>query len=282
MLVVIAGLTLLGWIMATVLVRAKGMSHRVVCSSNLKQIGDAMTLFAVSNRGRYPPLLADPTDDTSETWYRVLYRQLSHSKAATADTSMAGTLGLFRCPSDMMPLAQPPDPRPADWVPVTNNTISYGLNYDVRRHADPKLYKSGVALDRYDAGDVDTYGGSGHAVGYDLRAADKRCDTYQAAEIKNRSRFVLVADSAGVADASGNRVPLDQTPTDRYGITSQVIRWQAADTKQHVAARHSGKANALFADNHVELMTAGDDEELDLSGDNAAALPYWTLPADSQ
>ena len=253
MLVTISVIAVLMGVMMAVLARVRGMSRRVACCSNLKQIGEGIDLFLLDHRGRYPRL-DDP--GAGDAWYEAVHKQLTGKKTAAAELGETGVRGLFHCPSDMLP----------DTVHrFTDDGVSYGLNYDVRRHPNSTAWKGGVRLDIYSADDADTYGGA-----HPLTAADKQADVYNASEIGLRSEFILVADSAGDRTAA--------TPANRYGIVSQVIH--PTDTKQQVAGRHNGKGNVLFADNHVELMPAEDGAALDISGTDSAVLHYWTLPAD--
>jgi prepilin-type N-terminal cleavage/methylation domain-containing protein/prepilin-type processing-associated H-X9-DG protein len=68
LLVVIAIIALLIAILLPVLSAVKEKAHRVKCSSNLRQIGIAMRMYAADNKGHYPRTCLDNDDGRGQPW----------------------------------------------------------------------------------------------------------------------------------------------------------------------------------------------------------------------
>ncbi|EIP97545.1 prepilin-type N-terminal cleavage/methylation domain-containing protein [Opitutaceae bacterium TAV1] len=94
LLTAIAIIGILAAIMIPTVDKVRGVARRVVCTSNLRQIGTAFEINAVENNNRYPPPLA-PDADGSGAWHDVLCSQL-YGKTFAQFAAGQGTI--FKCP----------------------------------------------------------------------------------------------------------------------------------------------------------------------------------------
>ena len=83
LLVVIGIIALLISILLPSLNRARETANRVKCSSNLRQCGQAMILYANDNKGSYPRTISG-TGRSEGSWYRLMrHRRSSWLRART-------------------------------------------------------------------------------------------------------------------------------------------------------------------------------------------------------
>ena len=131
LLVVIAIIAILAALLLPALKKAKDMSKRAVCASNLHQIGVAMIGYMQDNNGWIPPYVNTYGAATWDNYYwythLMLYMGQSPLQAPGTDPHWIGITWL-RCPSDSV--VQPSNATYAinfaDWPPGSQSVSSVG------------------------------------------------------------------------------------------------------------------------------------------------------------
>jgi prepilin-type N-terminal cleavage/methylation domain-containing protein len=130
LLVVIGIIALLISILLPALRRAIVQSRDLNCAANLRQIGIALTAYAVDNHGYLPPALVSLSATEVVPWQLSIWKYLAHLPAsvpyiANSDNYkfLQGTV--FTCPRAMM------DPEPAFQQPNTYLAMGYDMNIDL-------------------------------------------------------------------------------------------------------------------------------------------------------
>ncbi|MBT9147278.1 MAG: Type II secretion system protein G [Syntrophomonadaceae bacterium] len=116
LLVVVAIIAILAAILLPALSRVRGMAKQAVCKSNLRQVGLAFHMYAISNHGFLPKL------DFSKTWFEAINPYLPMSPCP-GETYIARTR-IKQCPSA---------PRLGADPATTVFNYSYKLNNRLRR-----------------------------------------------------------------------------------------------------------------------------------------------------
>jgi len=223
LLITMAIIGVLAAMLAPALAGALREAERVVCASNLRQVGLAFRAYLKDHDGWCFPLYDPPApDDTGRTWYfgwepngspargegnRILDRSQAKLAPYLGDTE-----GLA-CPA--VPLAGPYKPK------FQGRPWTYGINRYLASHPSPAK------------GDVN---GNGNA-------------HFSRFVGRDASRTVVFADAAQVVThlppASPSRPMVECFP-------------YVEPERPQVQFRHAGKANVLFADWHVEACEPAD------------------------
>ena len=137
LLVVIAIINILAGMLLPSLTRAKEQARRAACLNNLRNIGQALTMYAGENDGFLPPEDGSPTEDHD---LDLLF------------PSYLDNPSVFWCPSDPVkaPPFDPSRPIPDD---ISNASYAYlariqtpGGQIRPRRDSDPELVRIGSEL----------------------------------------------------------------------------------------------------------------------------------------
>lgn len=283
MLLVIGLIGMLASILMVALMTARRASIRLECQSKLNQLGQIVQQLTLDGAGTYPMLEQTPVNGTypgltppisypqanATTWWERVYQQTQGASAV--NEQLPPTMQMFHC--RMAPALDNAGADAAGRIASLSGTISYGLNFDMKR-VDGKPYK-------WDAGTNDflvsaTEGVFGPRAG---QAADKNPDQFNVSQIAQPGEFILLAESnAGDIDVDGDGTK-DKTG---YRIAAKKVSDAGASNFLHpapIVARHSGQANILFADQHVELRKVEGPGSTD-PGDANLDTRLWTLPAD--
>ncbi len=273
-LVVMGVITILVGLLSVITVKSIATGRQVTCANNLRQIGELFIAHMNESNGYFPPLY---DGDVGEPWYRSLMDDSWPDNRTFTEEQLSEVrkrFELFRCPEDEhfirdanwdtndVPAGDGAESlafviagditNPLSLSPRANDSISYGLNYDVRDddgvvwHAD-----SAVAATDPDYVYIGTRGTGG---GFEP-------DRYTMGQIAMKSRFIIAGDS------------------DEDGVRDYAIAFNTDN--ERLGGRHDGKANVLFADGSVDLEPAGfrSTVEHDVNTWNYKR-GLWTLPRE--
>ena len=278
MLIVLALIGILTGLVGAVFVKLRHKSIQIECSENLHSINTAINAVMLANSGVYPPYLADSEGNLRESgwvaaddlpWWARVFRECQGAEGVDL-TDLPGQLPssmkMFHC--RMAPALQ--NPKPADGnLEGVHNSVSYGLNFDVK-DADGSPYEC--------SNDAYPFFSSSPA------GDDKKPDTLRYGEIKVPGEFILVSE-AYTEKSRGGRIACTETHPDADAD-------HAGKAEFPIVARHGGKANVLYADGHVGVMDADTPAVLaqKVDGDHPYTphwrrninrnTPHWTLPDD--
>ena len=101
LLVVIGIIAVLIAILLPALTRAKESANKTVCTSNMRQLGVALMMYANDNKGMLPwPGSSDPW---SESWAMALLNKKYIPQGSEAALAGNGGSPILNCPSDVVP-----------------------------------------------------------------------------------------------------------------------------------------------------------------------------------
>ena len=257
MLVVLALIGMLTSMVSVAIIHVRRLSIQVECQEHLRQIGTTLNQIMLGNSGAYPELV----DDDGFPWWANVYMQWEGASSLDTDSNPENGLQL---PSQLPALMQAFHCRmagaldPAD-LSSLDSSISYGLNFDVK-DSDNHAYHATDHADPYSTRFPDS-----------LTEEDKYADRYYYTEIESPAEFVLISEA-------------DTDDRDHSNWTGGRIASEAAESGEandlhpaRIVGRHSGRANILFADMHVEVREVeGEHAGNDVNYDTA----LWTLPDD--
>lgn len=263
-LVVLGIIGVLASILSIAVIQARRLSVRTQCQNNLRQIGSALQQIALDRSGAYPKL----KDDKEIPWWAYVFGELSGKLSRLDRDPSADDLQLPGQLPNMMDILHCPTGGALDGSSPGNldRSISYGLNFDVR-DSDDKPYNFRDNANPYSSRFPDT-----------LTVDDKKADKIHQADIKKHSAFILVSEA-------------DTQATDAVDYWTGAVHWtggrisMAAITRDGsdeppgnapIVGRHSGYANVLFADLHVEALLALEGEGSPTNVNEDTGL--WTLP----
>ncbi len=216
LLVVIGIIALLISILLPSLSRARESANRVVCASNLRQIGLATIMYADAHKGSLPPAI-DTAVSTTYRWARLIqpYFAPGTEYGTTAGADDAARTRYFRCPSDPIDFALSSSTQ----QPLTDSArCSYAWTRQVGEDTDV---------------DVESAPNTSNGT--------RNIRTYRIVRIKDASSTLLAADNWNIY----NNVRYESRT---LGINGAELRPRAGKEWHE-----NGGANMLFVDGHVEM-----------------------------
>lgn len=104
LMVVISIILILMSMLLPALKRAKDVSRRITCASNMRQFGTAFGIYAIDHNGYFPPFF--PGDD-GETWYEWVLKQSEFKKTMRSNlmkrykvtSQQEKSIGILQCPA---------------------------------------------------------------------------------------------------------------------------------------------------------------------------------------
>jgi len=220
MLTVVFIVTLLAALLIAGAITAQRRARQAKCIENLSVIGRELVGYASEHDGDMAPFDRDlATDNDRDYWYVEIlaYRMQTYRESKTIDLNR---------PPESSEIFHCPSDRDYGF---TRDRLSYGLNADVM-YSDGRPYTFDL---------VESASPSGN---------DLDCDAYNISRIVNKAQFILVADTGPITLQSGD-------PTNR-----NYRSWISPPKLGHnrpISGPHSGKANILYADGHVDEVDFG-------------------------
>jgi prepilin-type processing-associated H-X9-DG protein len=220
LLVVIAVLSLLMAILLPALSRARAQAKRVVCASQLRQLGMAHVVYQESHDGWIVPAMQERGVD--EYWYNTLGPYFEHRNVGMGNEH-ADDIGrrILRCPLDEFgypKMLNPHGNNPEGW-------LSYALNSQPTRHISSR---------------AKVYAGAG---GNKLTKLRRPAETLLHADFAYRA---WMCDSVTLT-----RHQYGSEPGAHYDV---MTGYPEQNKTVEMAYRHDGRMNVLWADTHVSLL----------------------------
>lgn len=220
LLVVIGVIAVLMAILLPALNRARGQARRVVCASQLRQLGMAHVMYQESHEGWIVPAMQEL--GVSEYWYNTLGPYFEHRNVGMGNEH-ADDIGrkILLCPLDKRAypkMLNPHGNNPEGW-------LSYALNSQPTRHVSSR---------------TKIYAGAG---GNKLTKLRRPAETMLHADFAYRA---WICDSATLT-----RHQYGSEPGAHYDAMTGYP--QQNETVEE-AYRHAGRMNVLWADSHVSLL----------------------------
>ena len=242
---VIAIIALLVSILLPVLSTAREKAESAYCVNNMKQLGIAISNYAVDNKGYYPYSNSDA--------------RFAHGGQVTWDDLISGYDG--RAPLD-------PDGGRGDYAGSMNSVLGYNEHGLQRLYLCPSfrnaenLYYGGLkavprsySISRYDPNYVRFpsrfVGVSGfNEPGYKISGVDANRQSRTMDEVSHPSRAIVLSENQG-GNMLGRWTPAAESPV---GMRNRVISW--TPPYYNIKGSHAGGRldNYLMADGHVESM----------------------------
>lgn len=279
LLVVIAIIAILASLLLPALAGAKNRSQRLRCTSQMKQLGLAFSLFALDHDDQYPPTAYSTGDYQYQlSWDDYLHRYIGGS-APDADLIVGISGGIadpatipriLRCPADRIQIS-------IAWA-TFGQRRTYAMNY-----AGPNFMISG----RNGALPPPEYG---VGVYYNLRGTapgslpDWEAKGYKETVVQDPAGTILLVEQPEGGNICGNDWPsfcMAPTGQAQSGTYSEQSPFQIAfNGKQPWGTAayglHSQRFNYLFHDGHVAIHRITDTVG---TGTTNAPKGMWTLVA---
>ena len=231
LLVVIGIIALLISILMPALGRAKEQANWVKCLSNLRQLGQAFTMYVNNNKGFFPRPGVGRGAASYEDWIYFednpnatpLPRPFEQGAIAPYLGQSKGIKEVFRCPSDDINQRR---------TGAGDYTYSYSVNYLICR-LDPRYFSP------------QTYVTQGYGAG-------ETCDTMRITKIVSPSDKILLIDETSQTVDDGCWAWME-TNGQGYNVLS-VRHMKRKEQITLFDKPMAGRGNVLFADGHADYL----------------------------
>ncbi len=281
LLVVIAIIAILAALLLPALANAKAKAWRVQCSSQMRQLGFGIQMFATESDDRFPPA-GYGTSNGQLAWDSWIHRYIGgvapDAELITGETSTAHCPRIERCPADRIPTLEN-DPQ-WGWVKYgmrrTYAMNSVGPNWGTD-------YQVSTAGQRYPLPNLDQPGRHGVGIywmdnGLPLGGLpDWDAKGYKTSVVKDPAGTILLVEEPNIQSVVGNiwpcicNGPLAPNSSDLYQID---LHADAKNFGNNQYGLHSKRFNYLFHDNHVQPLKI---EQTVGSGTLSTPKGTWTV-----
>jgi len=265
LLVVIGIIALLISVLMPALARARESGKAIKCSSNLRQIGQAIQMYVNENRGQLPYGAVAMTASKMITWDDLLNRYLGGRMDPDQQVEAVPTQGVpnvLICPSD------------------TFDPISWGVAGSRRTYALNQSYSSSNQRGPFGKANADLYP-SAPLNGWNITPiATAPFKNYKIAQLRSITKLIFATEYPTVDNIAGHSgKAVINLPSDRNNTASGYngylygLHWRLT------------MYNYLFGDGHCEALQLSDTFGANpvTHAPGTASLPYgmWTIdPAD--
>jgi len=268
LLVVIAIIAILAAMLLPALSRAKARAQRIQCTSQLRQLGLAIQLFALDHADTYPPSVYRTGDYQYQlSWDDLIHRTIGgaapNSDLEVGVTSSDKVPQTLKCPADRVQLS-------IWWAPFATRR-SYSMNYagsmDLLAGGKVPPAKFGIGIYiRMNNGSLPSW----DPPGYKVSAVQDNAGTILLAELANGENMAgndWPSFCAGPGYGSGNNFT-GLTP-DCFQLGNSTLGYGSISY-----GLHGNRFNYLFHDNHVQTLKVTDTVG---SGSTNAPRGMWTM-----
>ncbi len=288
LLVVIAIIAILAAMLLPALAKAKAKAHSAGCQNNLKQIGNAMTMYIGDSNGEIPYAVFRRNSGYDVTWDDLLNGYLGGTMGTSTNSGTPFTLlqvgalhkvKVLSCPSDKLPIAAP-------WAGVNAMRRTYVITRHNMANRPTATDQTGIGMHwssdnqpqnpRPALGDVNT--------ALALLATGGRIPAVNEGMILKQSQTMGITEFIFRDNIQGA-----VTGCSIYGVNNNGGSW--GYTRQHNTNggtqqrdHHIGIFNYLFMDGHVEGMDPDATISTVATNNPAPSVtnPYgiWTMNAN--